>query len=112
MSLDVHRQAEALMGRADVLAAEGRAAEARRLYRQAADLEAQALESIPATRPRTRGIIAVSAVALYWRGGATDQVVRHAERYLAERELPDFARTQLAELLDDARREQQARAVG
>jgi hypothetical protein len=112
MSLDAHRQAEVLMGRADTLVAEGRAAEARDLYTQAAELEAKALESIPATRPRTRGIIAVSAVALYRRGGAIDEVTRHARRYLAERGLPEFARAQLAELLDDARRQQQARAVG
>jgi hypothetical protein len=42
-------------------------------------------------RARTRGIIGVSVVSLFHRGGDFAEAVRHAERYLAATDLPDFA---------------------
>ena len=112
MSIDAHRQAEALMGMAERKAAQGAAKEARALYRQAAEEEARAYEHVPAARHRTRGIIAVSAVALYHRAGVFDEAIRHAHLYLSNDDLPDFAREQLAALLTDSEREAQAPALG
>lgn len=102
MSVEAHRRSQSLVEQAERFTAKGRTAEASGLYRQAADEEARAFDTIPLTRPRTRGIIAVSAVALYSRAGALGEVVRHARCYLEQPELPAFAREQLVELLGDA----------
>jgi hypothetical protein len=113
MSVDAHRRAEALMAEAERQASRGLSQEARALYRQAAEEEARAFAHIPLERSRTRGIIAVSAVALFRRSGALDEAVRHAHRYLVDQNgLPDFAREQLQELLSDSQREQQALTSG
>jgi hypothetical protein len=112
MSADAHRQAEILTATADQLVAQGRSEDARALYFQAAEQEALAFGHIPVERSRTRGIVAVSAVALYRRADAIDQAIRHAHLFLADGSLPDFAREQLDDLLIDARQEQQARAAG
>lgn len=112
MSVDAHRQAESLMAEADRLAAAGEEDDAAQRYREAAALEGQAFRHIPPTRPRTRGIIAVSAVSLYRRAGTLGEAIRHAHRYLVDPSLPDFAQEQLQAILDDARSEERARAVG
>jgi hypothetical protein len=98
------------MSEAEHRAAQGAGEEARALYLQAAYEEAWAYDHIPAARGRTRGIIAVSAVALYYRAGALDEAIRHAHRYLKQDTLPDFARAQLEALVNDSQREQRAPA--
>src|SRR5688500_492036 len=98
MSIDTHRRAETLMGRAERLEATGQLEEARRLYLEAAELEHEVLREIPASRPRTRGIIAVSTASLFWRAGVQDEVARVAREYLAVPDLPEFARLQLSDL--------------
>ena len=112
MSVDAHQQAEHFMAEADQLEAQGRQQQAQQARLQAAQCEARAFEHIPVSRPRTRGVIAVSAVALYRRAGALDEAIQHAHRYLGESDLPEFARQQLDELLTDVRRERQAKAAG
>lgn len=104
MSVDAHRQAESLMALAEKLEAEGRATEAARLYFRAAQCESKAFGFIPDTRPRTRGIIAVSAVSLYLKAEAPAEAVRQANVYLAERELAPFVHQQLHELLEKAKK--------
>jgi hypothetical protein len=99
MSVDIQRRVEALTAQAERLDAEGGHEEARHLYLEAAEQEAIVFDGIPLSRPRTRGIIAVSVVSLFWRAGALDEVVRKAQEYLATPELPGFARAQIAELL-------------
>jgi hypothetical protein len=98
MSVDLHRRAEGLMGRAELIE-RADPDEARRLYLEAAELETEVFARIPASRPRTRGIIAVSAVSLYWRAGAQDEVERLAREYLACTEIPEYFRHQLAKLV-------------
>jgi hypothetical protein len=98
MSVEIHRLVEELTARAERLEAAGRHDEARALYLEAAGHEATVFREIPATRPRTRGIIAVSLVSLFWRAGARDEVSRRAKEYLAQPGLPDFARSQLEDL--------------
>ena len=112
MSMELHRNAESRMAEAELLEARGDVAEARRLFLQAADAEAAAFEYIPQDRPRTRGIIAVSAVSLYWRANAFDEAIRHAHRYLSLSGLPDAERVELEQLLIEVRRAKQAQAVG
>lgn len=112
MSLAIHRQAELLMGQADRLLVQGRAQEAAALYREAAGFESQAFDLIPPERCKTRGIIAISSVALYRKAGALDEAVRQAHFYLARDDLPEFANDDLESLLDQARAERAARLSG
>lgn len=91
------------MGRADHLQAQGQRSEAATAYRRAAELEAKALDLVPLDRPQTRGIIAVSSIALYLRSGDAATGIRMAHSFLAESNLPDFATRQLYELIDDFR---------
>jgi tetratricopeptide (TPR) repeat protein len=112
MSVEAHRQAEQLLAQGERLEAEGRLDEARAIYLQAAQREAEVYDHLPADRTRTRGIIAVSVVSLYHRAGDSFEAIRHAHRYLAELGPPDFAQTQLFDLLLQARREEQLRAAG
>lgn len=99
MSLNLHRRVEDLMGKAERLEATGQRDEARRLYLEAAELEAEVFGQVPATRPRTRGVVAVSTASLFWRAGAQHEVERVAREYLAFEDLPEFARVQLGDLL-------------
>lgn len=69
------------------------------LYRSAADFERQALTSLDPTKSRTRGITAVSAVALLFKGkdfGAAEQL---AYLMLSDANIPEFARTELRNLV-------------
>jgi hypothetical protein len=99
MSIDVQQRAQDVAFRAERLEAAGQCDEAKKLYLEAAALEDEVLREIPASRPKTRGIIAVSTASLYWRAGVQDEVVRVAREYLAVPDLPEFARIQLGDLL-------------
>ena len=99
MSVDLHRQVEELTAQAERLDAAGDRAGATQLYLQAAERESHVYEGVPRSRPRTRGIIAVSVVSLLWRAGAHAEVVRMGQKYLTEPELPAFARAQIGDLL-------------
>lgn len=114
MSVDMHRRAEQRMATADALAAQGLSDEARKLYREAADCEAQVFADIPKLRPRTRGIVAVSVVSLYFKADAFAEAIRHGYQYLADAEspLPEFARTQIEDLLDEAKSQLKIRSMG
>lgn len=112
MSVELHRQAEALMARADLFASAGQTDDARPLYGEAARLEAQTFDVIPSSRPRTRGIIAVSAVSLFTRAGDLRTAVLHAHRFLADGSIHGDARLRLRDLLDEAESLQRARDLG
>src|SRR5262245_34342524 len=99
MSIEIHRRAEILMGKAELLERAGKCDEAKKLYLEAAMLEIEVLREIPASRPKTRGIIAVSTASLFWRAGAQNEVERVAREYLAVPDLPEFVRFQLGDLL-------------
>jgi hypothetical protein len=105
MSLDIHRRAELLMGQGDQYAVQGRQEEASAAYRAAAVEEVRAFGLIPADRVRTRGVIAVSAVALYRKAGAIDDAIRQAHAFLAMDGLTPAVRLDLEELLDHLRAE-------
>jgi hypothetical protein len=61
----------------------GQFADARDRYARASELYA-AVALDDATRPKTRAVLAESAVALAARGGRFDRAVAYAERFLAE----------------------------
>jgi len=99
VSVDIHRRVEKLVAQAEGRERSGQHDEVRRLYLEAAGQEAEVFRQIPPSRVKTRGIIAVNVVSLFWRAGAQDKVAEHAREYLAQPDLPDFARGQLLELL-------------
>ena len=84
MSLDVHRQAELLMGRADQMSVEGRMRVCRP-QPAGGRLEAQVFAMLPLDRPRTRGVTAISSVALYRKAGALHDAIQQARISSARR---------------------------
>jgi hypothetical protein len=109
--LRLHREAEALMGLADQAKAQRRLSDAARLNREAAKVEARVFDLLPIDRPKTRGITAISSVALYREAGALDQAVRQAEIFLAQDAIAEPARRDLEEMVEEMRAELEAGAV-
>lgn len=93
-----HREAERLAVWAEQHTRDGAHDAARRCYLAAADREAMAFDAIPTDRVRTRGIIAVSAVALYLRAEAHQEGAERARHYLTLG-LPEEAVAQIASML-------------
>lgn len=96
---DLHTQSERLAIEAQAALRAGDSARAEDFYTGAAQFEQQALDQLEPTKTRTRGIIAVSAVALWFK--ATDYVAaeRLAHALLAANDLPAFAREELRNLV-------------
>lgn len=96
--IDHHREAERLMAWADEYAAarDRELAAACRLL--AAEREAAAFALVPRTKPRTRGILAVSDVSLRRTAGDRDGALRAARGYLADPDLLPGARAMLQAL--------------
>jgi hypothetical protein len=69
------------------------------LYGQAAELEQKALGQLDVTKARTRGITAVSAVALWFKAAKYARAKQLADTMLADPSIPEFAREQLRELI-------------
>jgi hypothetical protein len=112
MSLDIHRRAEDLMAEADMALARGEPGEARDLYRAAALAESEAHDRVPRDRARTRGVIAVSSVALFRKAGDLTEAARMAHVYLADRDIHEATRGILEDLLQDVRADEIERQAG
>ncbi len=69
------------------------------LYKAAADFEQRALLALDSSKTRTRGITAVSAVALHYKGRDFDASERLAYLMLSDASIPDFAKTELRNLV-------------
>ncbi|HXM98314.1 MAG TPA: hypothetical protein VN982_07565 [Candidatus Dormibacteraeota bacterium] len=78
---------------------DGDAERAEELYKKAAHSEALALDSLTDDKARTRGITAVSVVALWYKGREYAVAERSAHQYLAAGKIPPFAESQLRDLL-------------
>lgn len=101
--LEHHQQAEHLADAAMIADHRGQPRLARILYRRAAMAEIRALAEVKPEHHRTRGITAVSAAACYLKGGQLKAAIRFAQRALhGHRPLPQFARRQLQEIINDA----------
>lgn len=75
---------EALAFQAERALRAGRTEEARRLFGEAAALEEKIVEDASADEPRVRSVLAVSAVALWYKAGDLEKVERLACRYMAD----------------------------
>lgn len=97
--LSHHRVSEGFATQAHLALQEGKADDAAVLFRQAAEAEEKALASIDASKPRTFGITAVSAVSLWYKAKDLAQAAMVAYRCLANPSLPAMARDQLDDLV-------------
>lgn len=96
---EYHSQSERLAIEAESARRTGDPRRAEALYREAAVAEEAAVAQLPLGTRRTRGVTAVSAVALWYKGREYTAAERLAHRYLVDGELPSFAVAQLRELL-------------
>ncbi len=94
-----HFNSEQYAGEAELALKRKEYDRAKILYRQAAELETQALSSIEPSKKRTRGITAVSAASLWFKAHSYDRAQDVAFQQLASRDLPSFAIEQLQNLL-------------
>ena len=102
-----HKISETLAASAQVALNDGRREDALRLYNDAARAEEAALAALAPSKARTLGVTAVSAVALYCKGGDYTQATALALKWLAHDglRLPPFAQQQLRVALRTASRE-------
>lgn len=96
---DAHRKSEDFAARAHEALRAGRSDEARQLFIAAGDAEHQALEQISADKTRTLGIIAISAISLFYKGGDLVRAEQLAHKMAAHPALPSFAHMELRGLL-------------
>ena len=94
-----HSLSERLATDAESARRSGQMEKADELYRQAGSAEAAAFAALPPDRHRTRGVTAVSAVALWYKGRQYPAAERLAHTCLAGGDLPPFAAAQLQDLL-------------
>ncbi|XXY54847.1 hypothetical protein WME91_27325 [Sorangium sp. So ce269] len=99
-------QSETLAFEAERAWKAGDRARALSLFAQAADLEYQVARDVPGEQPRVRGVLAISAVALWIDARRYDDAARAACEFLARPEmLTEQARSDLQMLLERAFRE-------
>jgi len=96
---DFHKASELAAIEAEQVFRGGNTSEATRLYVKAAELEEQALRDADSTKVRTRGITAVSAVSLWYKGSEYERAEQLAHSILADPSLPEFARNDLRNLV-------------
>lgn len=82
------------------------------LYKQAADAERKALDLLDMSKVRTRGITAVSAVALWFKAGEYALAEQLAHSTLADPLIPEFAREELRNLVQAIWTESSKRKAG
>lgn len=70
-----------------------------RLYKDAAEIEQKALSELDASKVRTRGITAVSAVALWFKAEEFARAEQLAHSVLASPDIPEFACEDLRNLI-------------
>jgi hypothetical protein len=96
---DHHSLSEKLAVEAEAARRAGEIPRAEDLYKYAALEEAAAFEDLADARQRTRGITAVSAVALAYKGRDYSSAAQLAYRYMGGKPLLQFAEVQLRDLL-------------
>lgn len=97
---DLHKASEELATAAHLALRNGDGAAAQALFKRSAKAEEEALAQLhSANKPRTFGITAVSAVALWYKGGDLAQAEAIAYRVLGHANIEEFAGMQLRTLL-------------
>ncbi len=86
--------------------------EARLLFAKAAREEAAAFRTVDASKPRTRGILAISATSLWYKAGNLECAEQFAHEAFGSADLPTFARQDLRELIQAIWNEQAQKESG
>lgn len=95
----LHRASEQAAIDAEDSYRNGNSSDAALLYTKAAELEEEALSTLPKDKSRTRGITAVSAVSLWYKAAAYDRAEQLAHHALADPSVPMFAKASLRNLV-------------
>jgi len=96
---DYHSESERLATEAELAFRSGNIERGVELYRRAAEAETKALDELPSDKPRTIGITAVSAVALWYKAHEYAAGAKLAHKWLGVEVLAEFAVDQLNQLL-------------
>lgn len=96
---ELHAESERLAIEAQLALRARNAGQAVELYKRAAEAERRALDQLDVSKARTRGITAVSAVALWFKAGEYALAEQLAHSMLADPHIPDFAREELRNLV-------------
>lgn len=107
-----HAQSERLAMEAHLAARAGEHGRALGLYREAAETEKRALDELDASKVRTRGITAVSAVALYYKAEEFNCAEQLAHLTLFAPDIPEFARADMRTLVQAIWTESAKRQAG
>jgi hypothetical protein len=94
-----HRRSEEYASAAERAARDGDCPRAFALWESAAEAERLAFDELSPDKLRTRGITAVSAVALWYKSGRLEQAEAAAYHFFKSGSLPNFAVGQLRSLL-------------
>lgn len=97
--ITLHQQSEVAASRAQELAQSGQRDQAVRAYADAAVLEEQALDAVEADKPRTVGILAVSAASLWFKAKELRRAETLTLRAMSWTHLPAFAAQDLRVVL-------------
>ena len=108
--LEYHTASSRAAAEGEVAARESASERALTLYCQAAEAEEKALSELDPAKRRTFGITAVSAVALWCKGGNLDRAEQLADQ-LEGRDLPPFATRQIKEILEASAGDRQRQAA-
>ncbi len=85
--------------------ATGKQAESRKLFADAAALEEEVAQAVPVTSPRVRSLLAISAVALWYKASEFERAKRVAYVFLSSDGLSDQGRQELERLVERCSRE-------
>lgn len=96
---EFHAESERLAIAAQMVSRTRNADHSLALYKQAAEAERKALDQIDESKVRTRGITAVSAVALWFKAREYALAEQLAHSMLADSHIPEFAREELRNLV-------------
>jgi hypothetical protein len=91
--------------RAERAWSDGQPDEAKRLFAEAAELEEQVARDVPISLPRVRSVLAISAVALWYKAGDFERAKRLAYAFLVDEGLTEQGRGDLEKLVDRCSRE-------
>ena len=94
-----HRESEKLAAQAEAALSAGNQQEAVALYARAAELEEQALQGVPESKPKTLSILSVSLAALLYKAQLFDRAEITIFRLLGSGSLQAWANEQLRDLL-------------
>jgi hypothetical protein len=98
-------ESETLAAQAERAWSEGRRQEAQGLFAKAAKIEEDVALGVLASVPRSRSVLARSAVALWYKAGEYEHAKRIAYSFLATEALTEQGRSELEDLVDRCSRE-------